>query len=381
MMISPKQVRIEDLPILLRRFGRWWLKEFLGLFPEHVAEVLSGRGHPTLVVAADEAVISLELRKGTRLLVASEPVNPSDALAREIDRFLAAHGLKSNNLVVGLRLPEDGVFVRQLVLPAQALGAIDAIVAQDLANKTPFKVEDIYSDYAATEQLDGDRVTICQWITRRQYVHQALLSLQIEIERISFLSFGSSDRGRPAPLINLQKGAYHRASWAQKAAFGLCCSTLALALLAGSLRYWRQQQSIDRLDAEIATVSSKAKQVRTLIEDLKEKKDALVQLRLRRSGQPGLIDLWEETTRILPSHSWLTEFRINEAAERQDPQVSIVGFSSEAPSLVGIIDGSPLFRDAALTSPITFDAAEGRERFALQAMVKTREAMKEAARK
>jgi general secretion pathway protein L len=375
MMISLNQVRIEDLPILLRRFGRWWLKEFFSLFPEHVAEVLSGRGRPSLVVAADEAAITLELRKGTRVLAASEPINSSDALTGEIERFLDAHGLQTNNVAVGLRLPEDGVFLRQLVLPAQALGAIDTIVAQDLANKTPFKAEDIYSDYIAAEQVEDNKITVRQWITQRQYVHQALMPLQIGIERIAFISFGSADRAQPAPVINFQKGGHQHVSWAQRAAFGLCCSALALGLLAGGLRYWRQQQSIDRLDAEIATVSGKARQVRTLIEELKEKKDALVRLRLRRGEQPGLIDLWEETTRILPSHSWLTEFRVSEVAERQDQQISIVGFSSEAPSLVGIIDGSPLFRDAALTSPIAFDAAEGRERFALQTMVRTREAM------
>jgi general secretion pathway protein L len=381
MMISLNQIRTEDLSILLRRFGRWWLKEFLCLFPEHVAEVLSGRGHPSLVVAADEAVLGLELRKGTRLLLAAEPIDPSDALPRAIERFLGAHGLKSSNVALGLRLPADGVFLRQLVLPAQALGALETIVAQDLANKTPFKAEDIYSDYAVGEQVDDKKITVHQWITRRQYIDQALTSLQIGIERISFVSFGSFDRAQPAPVINLRKGARQHVSWAQRAAFAVCCSALVLGLLAGGLRFWRQQQSIDRLDVEIATVGVKAKQVRTLIEELKEKNDALVQLRLRRSEQPGLIDLWEETTKILPSHSWLTELRVSEAGEKQDQQISILGFSSEAPSLVGIIDGSPLFRDAALTSPIAFDSSEGRERFALQAVVRTRQGLKEAARK
>jgi general secretion pathway protein L len=381
MMILLNQIRTEDLPILLRRFGRWWLKEFLSLLPEQVAEVLSGRGYPWLVVAADEPTIRLELRNGTRLLVASDLIHPSDAMTREIERFLGAHGLKSSNVAVGLRLPSEQVFLRQLVLPAQALGAIDTIVAQDLANKTPFKQEDIYSDYSATEQVEDNKITVHQWITRRQYIDQVLASLQIRIERISFISFGAPDLAQPVPVINLQKGAHQHVSWAQRAAFVLCFSALLLGLLAGGLRYWRQQESMGRLDTEIAAVGGKAKQVRTLIEDLKEKNSALLQLRLRRSEQPGLIDLWEETTRILPSHSWLTEFRVSEAADQQDQQISIFGFSSEAPSLVGIVDRSPLFRDAALTSPIAYDAAEGRERFALQAVVRTREAVKEAARK
>ena len=58
----------------------------------------------------------------------------------------------------------------------------------------------------------------------------------------------------------------------------------------------------------------------------------------------------------------------------------MLGFSSAAPSLVTILDGSTLFFDAALTSPVVFDATEGRERFALQAKVKSSGAFSEAAR-
>jgi general secretion pathway protein L len=92
-----------------------------------------------------------------------------------------------------------------------------------------------------------------------------------------------------------------------------------------------------------------------------------------------LIDLWQETTRVLPSHSWLTEFRLVEVVGKREEQVTLLGFSSAAPSLVGIIDGSPLFYDAGLTAPIAVDATEGRDRFAVQARVKM-PAAKEALR-
>ena len=72
-----------------------------------------------------------------------------------------------------------------------------------------------------------------------------------------------------------------------------------------------------------------------------------------------MIDLWQEATRVLPSHSWLTEFRLVETVGKREEQIAILGFSNAAPSLVGIIDGSPLLFDAALTSSIAFDAAEG----------------------
>ena len=146
------------------------------------------------------------------------------------------------------------------------------------------------------------------------------------------------------------------------------------------MKYWNQQAALDHLDTEIAATNKKAQQVRALVDQLQEKKIALLRLRLQRNEAPGLIDIWEETTRILPSHAWLAEFRLAETAGKRESQVSLFGFSSAAPSLVGIIDGSPMFFDTALTAPVAFDGTEGRERFALQAKVKLPDLVKEGAR-
>jgi general secretion pathway protein L len=380
MQIPLGRLRISRLPVLLRHLGEWWLTEFLNLFPERIAELLAGRGRALLVVAVDQEGVALELLNGAHTPIASERATFADNPLVEIDRFLRSRGLERRDADIGLRLPAESVFCRQLLLPAEAADAIGAIVAQDLANKTPFKSEDIYWDHVALERGDGDKITVWQWITRRQYVDQALLPLKIDIEHLAFIVFDSSDAEQPAPFINLRPSAQTRNLWYQKTALVLCCSAVILALLAGSLKYWNQQTAIDRLEAQIATTSSKAQQVRALVDRLKEKKGALLRLRLQRSETPGLIDLWEEATRVLPSHSWLTEFRLIETVGKREEQVAISGFSNAAPSLVGIIDSSPLFFDAALTSPIAFDATEGRERFALQAKVKMPDALKEAAR-
>jgi general secretion pathway protein L len=206
------------------------------------------------------------------------------------------------------------------------------------------------------------------------------MPLGIDLEQLAFVMCDSPTAGRPVPFVNLRPKAQARNSWDQRAVLVLCCSAVILALLAGGLKYWNQQKAIDRIETQVAVASGKAQQVRALVDQLQEKKNVLLRLRLQRSETPGLIDLWEEVTRVLPSHSWLTELRLVETAGRREEQVIISGFSSAAPSLVGIIDSSPLFFDAALTSPIAVDAAEGRDRFALQAKVKMPDAFKEASR-
>lgn len=380
MQIALGRLEIAAVPHLLRRLGEWWLREFLNLFPDRMAEFLSGRGRTLLVVSVDQEGTALELLYGARAPIVSERTTRPDGVTAEIDRFLSSQDLERGDVDIGLRLPAESLFSRQLLLPAEAIGAIDAVVAQDLAKRTPFKPEDIYSDHVALERVEGNKIRVWQWITRRQYVHQALSPLKIDVEDLSFIVFDNSAPDPLAPFINLRPGAFSQKSWHRKAARTLCCGAVVLGVLAGSLKYWNQQTAIDRLDERIAAVSSKAQQVRVLTNQLQEKQAALLRLRLQRSEAPGLIDLWEELTRVLPSHSWLTEFRSVETAGKREEQIAISGFSGAAPSLVGIIDGSQLFFDAALTSPIAFDATEGRERFALQAKVKVPAASREASR-
>ncbi|MBR1241925.1 PilN domain-containing protein [Bradyrhizobium sp. AUGA SZCCT0274] len=379
MLLSLSQPSFATLSRSLNRFGAWWLKEFRSLFPDRILQRIAGRGRTLLVVAVDQEDMTLELLTDGFVSTASERTAVRDDALAAIDRFLVSRGLDRLEVDIGLCLAVECAFGRQLLLPAEAGDAIDAIVAQDLAKKTPFKAEDIYSDHVARESAADGKIEIQQWITRRQFVHQALSRLGMSVENLTFIVFNGRGGVQPVPMINLRRQSQARGTWSQWMVPALCCSAIALWLLSGCLRYTNQQAALDRLSTDIAATSSKAAQVRKLFDQLQEKRSALVRLRLQRSEAPGLTDLWEETTRVLPPHSWLTEFRLAETGKR-DAQVSLVGYSSAAPSLVGIIDGSRLFFDTALTSPVAFDATEGRERFALQSKVRLPEILKEATR-
>src|SRR6266700_532351 len=371
MQVSFGQLRITRLRAVPRRFRRWWLREFLHLFPERIAEGLVGRGRAKLVISGDGQDVTLELLGGGQTPIASERVSPRNGGSDDISRFLDTQKIRRNEVEIGLRLPAEAVFCRQLLLPAEAIDAIEVIVAQDLARKTPFKPEDIYSDRVVIESDQDNRITVWQWITRRKLVEQAVLQLGLDIEQFAFVVFDHVATGHPAPCISLRRSVLARTSWWNTTVLGLCFSAVVLALVAGGLKYWNQQTLLDRLAADTAVAGKKAQRVRALVDQLQEHKTALLRLRLQRTETPGLIDLWQETTRVLPSHSWLTEFRLAEVAgTREEQVVTLLGFSNAAPSLVGIIDGSPLFFDAGLTAPIALDPTEGRERFAVQAKVK-----------
>jgi general secretion pathway protein L len=160
----------------------------------------------------------------------------------------------------------------------------------------------------------------------------------------------------------------------------LACSAGVLAAAVTALEYQMQQAIIETNDSRIATARVQAQKVRSEFDQVQERQNVLLRLRRQRHDVPGLLDIWEEVSRVLPAHSWLTELRLTELPEKNEQLVSMNGFSAGATDLVKLIDRSPLLADASLTAPVALDPIEGRERFALQAKVRRPGPAKEASR-
>ncbi|MBU6462906.1 MAG: hypothetical protein KGR71_09800 [Proteobacteria bacterium] len=376
MLLSLNQPFFPAVVALGRRFTKWWWKQFVDVVPERIVQRLSGSGRNQLTLRSDQDGLSLALVENRANQVCTvQQLSASNTLA-EVDSFLVAQGLRRRDVDLGVELPCNAFFTRQILLPVEAEGSIDAIVAQDLSRKTPFRAEDIYYDYAI-ESVRGKVMDIRQSIVRRQLVQDALLPIGFVPEQIDFVTIEAQDMSNPQPRIHLRRDRDTGRRLHQNVAFMMSCSTVFLALSLGGLRYWNQHVALDRLDGEIAAATRTAQKVRTLFDQVERRRNTLVRLRLQRSEAPGLIDLWDEASRILPTHSWLTELRLSESGSKGEPLVILTGFSSAAPGLVATIDSSHLLFDAALISPVALDSAEGKERFTLQAKVHVPKIMKD----
>jgi general secretion pathway protein L len=361
---------------LLHRAGRWWLRELLALFPIGIAEWLTDHGSKALLLSGNDDTIVLQVLNERRRVLATERIARVDYTPDVIDVFLRAQGLGRAGVSIGLQLPKERVFARSLLLPIETARTIASVLVQDLLAKTPFRLADIYQDHAA--RRTGDRLHVRQWVVRRSFVADATKELGLAPGGVAFVEMeGEGEDLRPC--IRLQPGRSHRTSPVRWAFASLIASACALAVLACGLKYHRQQQALDALAVELNTARAKARRVRAAMEKLEAEGAALLRLRGRKQA-PGLLDTWEEITRILPAHSWLTELRLSDLPGSDGQQLVISGFSPAAASLVGLIDRSALFRDAALTAPVTIDTSEGKERFAIQAKLRAVDPLRTAAR-
>jgi general secretion pathway protein L len=363
-----------------RRAGRWWLKELLHLFPDRIAKWVVGPGRTTLVLASEGDARVFELLEGDRPANVATKLKAADVSTQSIDGFLRLHGVRRGDADIVLRLPQDMFFRRKLVLPAQAAASIDEIIAADLVRRTPFRLQDVYNGHSFNAPDPSGKILVWQWLVRRAFVHEAASAFDLSVNDVAFVqsSIGGDAVG-PTPCIALHSNAKHRRSWIKTSILTLLCGVGLITLATGVLKYQRQQAIIEGNDMRIATARVRAQKVRSEFDRVQERQNVLLRLRDQRRDVPGLLDLWEEVTRVLPAHSWLTELRLTEVPEKNEQLVAMNGFSSGATDLIKLIDRSPLLADASLTAPVAVDPVEGRERFALQAKVKRSGSSKEAA--
>jgi general secretion pathway protein L len=339
---------------LIARFGHWWLREFLALFPERVAQWMTGTGKIALLLVQDEAFVELRLRANGGAQLDDMRVARNEYTAASIDGFLLRNKLTREDVTIAVALRPEQFFKRTLVLPLQAANAVEGIVARDLAEKTPFRLADIHYDYAIVQEADK------------------LIVTQQLVKRDSGFLVAATQCGETAqaPAITLHRDRSDRTSVARYTALALAGCAVVLALIAGGIDYWRQQSALDALGPQIAEMRPRAQEVRDAFAQLQHRQSSFGHLLARKQRAPALLDIWDEVTRLVPDDSWLTELHVTEASPSQEYRLAVSGFSTAAAKLVVVFDRSPLFHEAALTTAIALDANEQRERFALQAVVR-----------
>jgi general secretion pathway protein L len=374
-------LRPANILYLLDAAAQLWLREFLALFPVPFAAWLVGGSSKRLSLICEQDIVHLQLRDDNGRILASRSASRTEFSTALIDDFLRNQKLDRKNVALAFQLPAHSFFERSIILPIEAAGTIDEIVAQDLQRKTPFKTDDIYCDHFVTKSLERNKLLVSQWVTQRQFVRDAIDALDVGLDMVTFVEAGG-EFAIPAsrPTIRLDKNRDSEKSALRALARALAISAILLTLLDCGLRFIGQQSILDDLAARIAAVKPKAQEVRNALNGLERKQRVLLHIESKKREAASLLDIWQEATRVLPSDSWLTELRLSEVTGDNEQRIAMSGFSSAASSLVGLIDSSPLFVDGSLTAPIASDSVEGRERFSLQAKVRKIGPRREATR-
>lgn len=327
--------------------------------PESLVAWLGGTAGPVIRLGVETNGVRVEGVSATGRVAHSGTIAWSDYSLPVLDRYLFQIGFKRSDGIIGVVLPPTSFFRRSFEIPVRARERVHAIARQELEHRTPFQAESVHlGTVIEPRQRDSQTLTIRQTIVRRDLVEAAARRLDLPLADIRFVAPAISDNDNLACSISLWPEAGRKVPFTKRLLHILTVAAVIIAGLDAALFWWRQERAITAIEAQIAVVRERALVVHGLEQEIYRIQSALRALEQRRASLPTT-DVWRETSRLLPDHSWATEWRF------RDGLVSMAGFSAAATELVGLFEKSPLFRQASLDAPITFDAVNGRERFSL----------------
>lgn len=276
---------------------------------------------------------------------------------------LAALGSRLRRQVGGVlvRVPAEAALRTVLTLPLAAAGNLDQVVAFELDRRTPFRSDEVYCSQKVL-QRDGaaKRLSVQLTLVPRPLVDAALAAaerLGLAVERVELA-------GEPAAgnLLPPRRQAM-TARLPRLAVGGLAGLALALAAAVVLVPLWQAHREAAQLARMLADSRRRADESLKLAKEI----DAEVQesgfLALEKRETPSPSELLDVLTRLLPDDTWLSEVEI------AGGELRITGFTNSASTVLGLIDQSPRFANAAFRSPVTQDPRMRREQFNIAARI------------
>jgi general secretion pathway protein L len=349
-MAEAAVIRSNGLPVLTARwqsFIGWWLAEFRATIPSNWQSWIKSEEPPVLLIRRDRDFVICEITSAT---VASERRFPLSLFnAAALSAWLSECGLTRDQVMAGPAIDRSLFFLREFTMPKVALAALPKILEQEIVRRTPFQPSEIW--HAATVAGDpkpaAGVIAMHHWIVRKDRAEAALADIGLAPDDVDFLAANDGDA---TPLVPFREMEQKDPLWAWRVVKLLAAAAAGAALLGLVAFEWCQSNAASGLENSLeetaqgrtnAAGANQAARLFALKADL------------------GVIEVWEELSRVIPDHTFLTEARI------VDGKVTVSGFSPDAAGLVRLVDRSTLFTGATLVAAITPDANERKDRFSL----------------
>ncbi|HKT20341.1 MAG TPA: PilN domain-containing protein [Stellaceae bacterium] len=347
----------------LRGALRWWLGELASFAPAGLRRRMASL-RSRLLLVSDALGTSLVLENGEQ----RQSLGPVDlASPRSVQRALSAapqaRGGSSANVV--LCVPANSALRTSVTLPLAAERNLDQVVGFELERLVPFKRDAAYYAHRIIARNKAARhLQVELTVVRRAELDAAAQAAQRVGLHATGIEIAGANPADPATLIPLEGTARPAAHAHARIALAALAGVAALLVVAAiAIPFLRIQHARNALVQQVTEARREAEASL----DLQKQIDAQLQdqnlLIDRRRQTPTVTELLDVITRLTPDNTFLTELQIGNG------EVHLIGASISATALLGLVDQSPSFRNAAFRSSITQDAKLNRERFDISAKI------------
>jgi general secretion pathway protein L len=327
---------------MLRDFFTWWFGQLAELLPRRLRRSAPTAADATVITPigpVDESVceVAVGLRRGGR--------------ENLLGRFaLTAPGLadlpNSSGKPAVLRLAEEDVLAKTLVLPLAAERELDQALLFEMDRETPFKPDELYWNHRV-EAVDRQNARLQVRLVLAPKENLSPLIERLALARITPVraEIGDGpDAGFWLPLDNHRQTA-DRGPRRLLKPLAACCALLVAAAIATP--FVRQSITAARLDQSLASgraAAGEADKLHGEIARLTGSAELIVRER-EKVGRP--LAVIAAATRVLPDDTYLTEMQL------QQRKLTMSGRSAAAAKLIGAVAADSEFHNPTFAAPVT----------------------------
>jgi general secretion pathway protein L len=345
-------------------FWRWWMAEIAAVVPPGPrAAWQRRRARPVLFFDGPTATLwQPEIRDGNLAMIevatidlGADAESVAAAGRAAIARLARPYGGAPTPRIV-VALSPRAVLRKSLWLPAAVEENLRQVIAYDLDRHTPFKPEDLYFDAQIVERDSARSMIRVELVSvKRPTADAALAHAQAWGAEVGALSAETPERVRTSKLNLLPLERRPVAAPWRRWQFWLPIALLVvLVLVAIGLPLLQKRTYAIALNQSAAQARQQAAISETLRSQLEQLTGDYNFALERKYAYPGLVQVLDDVTRILPDDTWITqlEFRTTRGKDAQR-EMQLRGESANAGQLVSLLENSKLFAQSAFRSPTT----------------------------
>lgn len=347
----------------LTGFGRWWARELSALMPARMRAALEHRrARPVLAFDGSRATLwqpaqangRVQMTEVAQISLYADPQTVAAAGRAALAPLVRAANGAAPQVVVALS-PRASLR-KTLTLPAALEDNLHQALAYDLDRHTPFTADELYFDATIVDR-DAARNTLRVDLAaaRRALVDPMLHHADTFGARVIAVTVDPPATALTSPInllpVDRRVPVLDWMRWQAVIPTALVIAGLLAALI---LPVWQKREeaiALRELSEEARQRATASDALRTQLESKVGDYNFALE---RKYAFPGVFQVLDDVTRILPDDTWLTQFEVHSGRGKdQQRELTLRGESANAGQLVALLEDSKLFAQAAPRSPTT----------------------------